>query len=195
MVFDTPCVSGKIAANHGTHTGVYPIAYKQKDATLKGDNYESHVNYWMPFNMGEGLHDATWRKSFGGTIYKTGGSHGCVNLPLSAAEKIYDIVEAGWPVIVFYTGNTELENLEISNPEIKVIDLISEIETVTLETEPQIAAARAAYDALTEEQKLLVTNYDQLVNSELTLQALKAEAGIIAAPVTDGTVPEVAPAQ
>ena len=195
MVFDTPCVSGKIAANHGTHTGVYPIAYKQKDATLKGDNYESHVNYWMPFNMGEGLHDATWRKSFGGTIYKTGGSHGCVNLPLSAAEEIYNIVEAGWPVIVFYTGNTELENLEISNPEIKVIDLISEIETVTLETEPQIAAARAAYDALTEEQKVLVTNYDQLVNDEIILQQLKAEAGLLVPAPADGTVPEVTPAQ
>ena len=109
MVFDTDCVSGKISGNHGTHTGVYPIAYKQTDATLKGDNYESHVNYWMPFNMGEGLHDATWRSKFGGTIYKTNGSHGCVNLPLSAAEKIYNIVEAGWPVIVFYTGDTEAE--------------------------------------------------------------------------------------
>jgi hypothetical protein len=195
MVFDTNCVSGKISTDHGTHTGVYPIAYKQTDATLRGDNYESHVNYWMPFNMGEGLHDATWRKSFGGTIYKTGGSHGCVNLPLSAAEEIYNIVEAGWPVIVFYTGNTELENLEISNPEIKVIDLISEIETVTLETEPQIAAARAAYDALTEEQKVLVTNYDQLVNDEIILQQLKAEAGLLVPVPADGTVPEVTPAQ
>ena len=186
MVFDTPCVSGKISANHGTHTGVYPIAYKQKDATLKGDNYESHVNYWMPFNMGEGLHDATWRSSFGGTIYKTGGSHGCVNLPLSAAESIYNIVEAGWPVIVFYTGNTEEENYIIQNPQVNVIDLISEIETVTLEIEPQIAAARAAYDALNDEQKALVTNYDQLVNAELTLQALKEQAAAEAAAAANG---------
>ena len=193
MVFDTPCVSGKISANHGTHTGVYPIAYKQKDATLKGDNYESHVNYWMPFNMGEGLHDATWRSSFGGTIYKTGGSHGCVNLPLSAAESIYNIVEAGWPVIVFYTGNTEEENYIIQNPQVNVIDLISEIETVTLEIEPQIAAARAAYDALNDEQKALVTNYDQLVNAELTLQALKEQAAAeaaAAAAANGGTVTE-----
>ena len=59
--------------------------------------------------MGEGLHDATWRSKFGSTIYKTSGSHGCVNLPLSAAETIYGIIEAGWPVIVFYTGDTEEE--------------------------------------------------------------------------------------
>lgn len=181
MVFDTDCVSGKISANHGTHTGVYPIAYKQTDATLKGDNYESHVNYWMPFNMGEGLHDATWRSSFGGTIYKTGGSHGCVNLPLSAAEQIYNIVEAGWPVIVFYTGDTEEENYLIQNPQVKVSELIAEIETVTLESEPQIAEARAQYEALTEEQKAQVLNYQDLVNAELTLQTLKLQAAAEAA--------------
>ena len=181
MVFDTDCVSGKISTNHGTHTGVYPIAYKQTDATLKGDNYESHVNYWMPFNMGEGLHDATWRSSFGGTIYKTGGSHGCVNLPLSAAEQIYNIVEAGWPVIVFYTGDTEEENYLIQNPQVKVSELIAEIETVTLESEAQIAEARAQYDALTEEQKAQVLNYQDLVNAELTLQTLKLQAAAEAA--------------
>jgi len=181
MVFDTDCVSGKISANHGTHTGVYPIAYKQTDATLKGDNYESHVNYWMPFNMGEGLHDATWRSSFGGAIYKTGGSHGCVNLPLSAAEQIYNIVEAGWPVIVFYTGDTEEENYLIQNPQVKVSELIAEIETVTLESEPQIAEARAQYEALTEEQKAQVSNYQDLVNAELTLQTLKLQAAAEAA--------------
>ena len=181
MVFDTDCVSGKISANHGTHTGVYPIAYKQTDATLRGDNYESHVNYWMPLNMGEGLHDATWRSSFGGNIYKTGGSHGCVNLPLSAAEQIYGIVEAGWPVIVFYTGNTEEENYLIQNPQVKVSELIAEIETVTLESEPQIAEARAQYEALTEEQKAQVSNYQDLVNAELTLQTLKLQAAAEAA--------------
>ncbi|SFI12847.1 Putative peptidoglycan binding domain-containing protein [Pseudobutyrivibrio sp. OR37] len=177
MVFDTACVSGKIVGNHGTHTGVYPIAYKQTEATLKGDNYESHVHFWMPFNMGEGLHDATWRNKFGGELYKTSGSHGCVNLPLSSAEKIYDIVEAGWPVIVFYTGNTEQENYLIQNPQLKVIELITQIGPVTsLEQEPQIAEARVKYEALSEEQKAQVTNLQDLVNAELTLQALKEQA-------------------
>ena len=194
MVFDTPCVSGKIAGNHGTHTGVYPIAYKQTEATLKGDNYESHVHFWMPFNMGEGLHDATWRSKFGGNIYKTGGSHGCVNLPLSAAEKIYDIVEAGWPVIVFYTGDTEEENYKLQNPQLNVIDLITKIGPVTsVDQEPSIAQARAQYEALTDEQKALVTNYQDLVNAELTLQVLKQQAADAAAAAgevapADGTV-------
>ncbi|WP_028242487.1 L,D-transpeptidase family protein [Pseudobutyrivibrio ruminis] len=194
MVFDTDCVSGKIVGNHGTHTGVYPIAYKQTEATLKGDNYESHVHFWMPFNMGEGLHDATWRSKFGGNIYRTSGSHGCVNLPLSSAEKIYNIVEAGWPVIVFYTGDTEAENYKLQNPQLNVIDLITKIGPVTaLEQEASIAEARAQYEALTEEQKALVTNYQDLVNAELTLQVLKqqaVDAGAAAGEVApaDGTV-------
>lgn len=186
MVLDTSCVSGNISKGHGTHTGVYPIAYKQKDATLRGDNYESHVNYWMPFNLGEGLHDATWRSKFGGTLYKTSGSHGCVNLPLSQAEKIYDIVEAGWPVIVFYTGDTEEENFRIQNPQIDAMNLIADIETVTLESEAKIVLARQKYDSLSEEQKALVTNYQDLVNAELILQTLKAQAAQLAP--TEGEV-------
>ncbi len=201
MVFDTPCVSGNVSKGHGTHTGVYPIAYKQKDATLKGDNYESHVNFWMPFNLGEGLHDATWRSKFRSTIYKTSGSHGCVNLPLSAAETIYGIVEAGWPVIVFYTGDTEEENFKLGNPQIDAMNLIADIETVTLESEAKISAARQKYNSLTDEQKALVTNYQDLVNAEQALAILKQQAAEAAAQAAtdtpvDGTVvptPEVAP--
>ena len=60
------------------------------------------VNYWMPFYEGQGLHDATWRYSFGGSIYKGNGSHGCVNIPLSAARDIYEAVDTGTAIIIFY---------------------------------------------------------------------------------------------
>ena len=40
--------------------------------------------------------------------------------------------------------------------------------------EPAVAAARAAYDALTDRQKLLVTNYGRLTESERQLALLKA---------------------
>lgn len=188
MVVDSSCVSGNVSKGHGTHTGVYPIAYKQKDATLKGANYESHVNFWMPFNMGEGLHDATWRSKFGGTLYKTSGSHGCINLPLSKAEEIYGVVEAGWPVFVFYTGDTEEENFRLQNPQIDAMNLIADIESVTLESEPKIVAARQKYDSLTDEQKALVTNYQDLVNAEQALQILKEQAAAAAAAAGEGTV-------
>ena len=55
----------------------------------------------MPFNGGIGLHDAPWRGSFGGQIYKTNGSHGCINLPYDAAKLIYETVSKGYPVVCY----------------------------------------------------------------------------------------------
>jgi lipoprotein-anchoring transpeptidase ErfK/SrfK len=64
-------------------------------------SYTSFVNFWMPFYKGYGLHDASWRGSFGGTIYYSSGSHGCINLPYNAAATLYEHTEVGTPVIVF----------------------------------------------------------------------------------------------
>ena len=104
QVFSTSCVSGNVSKGTGTHTGVGVVQYKQRNKVLGGPGYDyaSPVRYWMPFNGGEGFHDADWRNSFGGSIYRTGGSHGCVNLPIYAAATIYGIIDAGWPVVVYY---------------------------------------------------------------------------------------------
>lgn len=102
MVYDTPCVTGCVANGNGTPDGLYEITYKQSPAVLKGEDYETPVTYWMPFNRGIGLHDATWRGSFGGSIYQYNGSHGCVNLPYSAASIIYSYAYSGMPVICYY---------------------------------------------------------------------------------------------
>jgi len=107
-VIETPCVTGNVAHVTGTPDGIYDITFKETNATLVGEGYQSHVNYWMPFNRGIGLHDATWRSKFGGGIYLTAGSHGCVNLPLSAAKTIYANIEKGEPVIV-HTGTGVLD--------------------------------------------------------------------------------------
>ncbi len=100
--YETDCVSGNMSNGNGTPQGIYGITYKERDAILRGDNYATHVNYWMPFNGNVGMHDATWRSEFGGEIYLTSGSHGCVNLPYSAAKTIYDYMEKGFPVICYY---------------------------------------------------------------------------------------------
>ena len=75
--------------------------------TLKGKNadgsdYASPVTYWMPFNGGIGMHDATWRSTFGGKIYLNAGSHGCVNMPYQKAGSVYNNVSAGYPIVVHY---------------------------------------------------------------------------------------------
>ena len=123
-VLDCDFVSGNVSKGHGTHTGVYGITYKERDATLQGQGYSSPVSYWMPFNENEGLHDASWRSEFGGEIYLTNGSHGCVNLPKKSAEKIYEIVKKDEPVVVF-GGKTEVpaENIGMT-PEEQLAALI-----------------------------------------------------------------------
>ena len=83
-----------------TRIGYFPIAYKTYDTYLKGPGYNCHVNYWMPFDGGIGLHDASWRSEFGGEINHDGGSHGCVNMPNDAAKTIYDNVSTGTIVLV-----------------------------------------------------------------------------------------------
>ena len=59
-----------------------------------------------------------------------------------------------------------------------VIEKIDAIGEVTLESEEAIAAARAAYEALTEAQKAEVTNYDKLTAAEARLTDLKAAKAV-----------------
>ena len=73
----------------------------EEGRTLRGENYATFVNYWMAFYNHYGLHDATWRREFGGDIYLTDGSHGCVNLPKDKAGELFELVEVGTPVIVY----------------------------------------------------------------------------------------------
>ena len=96
-------VSGKMSnSDCVTPPGVFGLTYKTLNAVLRGADYETPVKYWMPFNGNIGMHDANWRRSFGGEIYLTGGSHGCVNLPPSKAAEIYEYMSPGFPVICYY---------------------------------------------------------------------------------------------
>lgn len=112
LYLETDCVSGDIATGHTTPDGIYAVTFKQRDRILRGPGYESFVHYWMPFYGGYGMHDAMWRKAFGGNIFLQNGSHGCVNLPLKNAEKIYACVETGFPVVCYYypQGKNPKEN-------------------------------------------------------------------------------------
>ena len=109
QVLNSPCVTGNTAEGHSTPDGIYTLAYKTTDTVLRGKKmpdgtyeYESPVSFWMPFNGGIGFHDASWRSNFGGTIYQTNGSHGCINLPYDAASTLYNYISAGTPVICHY---------------------------------------------------------------------------------------------
>lgn len=102
LIIETDVVTGNMSRGYGTPAMVAAIKYKARNAVLRGANYASPVKYWMPFHGNYGLHDANWRKSFGGDIYKTEGSHGCVNIPPANAKIIFENVEKGTPVVLYY---------------------------------------------------------------------------------------------
>ncbi len=85
---------------HDTPHGLYSIYKKDTDTYLTGADYRCHVDYWMPFYRGYGLHDADWRSVFGGEYYKKSGSHGCVNIPPDQTDEIYETVYVGTKVLV-----------------------------------------------------------------------------------------------
>ncbi len=110
VAVDTSVVTGSVA--NGTTTpsnGVWHIYSKSKNYVLHGYypdgtlEYETPVDYWMPFNRSKaiGIHDMTSRAAFGGDIYLTDGSHGCINTPYAAAEQIFNLVSVGTKVVVW----------------------------------------------------------------------------------------------
>ncbi|BCJ93192.1 hypothetical protein acsn021_07610 [Anaerocolumna cellulosilytica] len=107
LVVDAEFVSGNLARNYGTPTGTYPIQYKENDAILNGEDYSTPVKYWMPFNGNIGFHDANWRSTFGGVIYKTSGSHGCINMPPAKAKIMFENIKRGVAVVVYELEGTE----------------------------------------------------------------------------------------
>ena len=117
LLMDSDLVSGNLNNGNGSPDGVFKIISRQSPATLVGEDYESDVTYFMPFAYNVGLHDASWRSNFGGSIYKNSGSHGCINLPYDAADTIYKNVELGTPVVAYYRDNVKLtsNNAKVSN--------------------------------------------------------------------------------
>ena len=94
-----------------TPTGTYKIASKQTNLFLNGSDstgsWHDYVNYWMPFLTNQygiyGFHDATWRAAsdFGNIDPSSNNaSHGCVELPLSAAKWLYGWVSEGTTVSI-----------------------------------------------------------------------------------------------
>ena len=101
-IVDTPVVTGNPNKGNATPSGgVWAIDAMKRNAILVGEGYQSPVDFWMPFNGDVGIHDMQTRAYFGGTIYLTNGSHGCVNTPYEQAQTIFNTVSVGTPVIVY----------------------------------------------------------------------------------------------
>jgi len=105
LLLTSPIVSGNGALTDATPTGNFTIHRKNQNSTLIGADYVEHVDYWVGFDeTGRvyGLHDAQWREEdqFGGDIYLSYPSRGCVNMPLEKISTIFDRLDLGDEVII-----------------------------------------------------------------------------------------------
>lgn len=99
LLYTTPVTTGKDSTP--SDTGLFKILNKGRNVVLTdNETYWSPVEYWMRYNGGEGLHDASWRSVFGTESYHYGGSHGCINMPPEITDEIYETVEKGTKVLV-----------------------------------------------------------------------------------------------
>lgn len=89
-----------------TVTGIYSVYLKLQSQTMRGDNgdgtrYEVEGVPWiLYFHGGYAIHGAYWRSTFGPGA--SGGSHGCINLPVSTAKSFYDWAPNGTIVASHY---------------------------------------------------------------------------------------------
>ncbi len=97
---ETDIVTGCVHCHRDTKTGVFKIENHGRNIYLQGTHF---VKYWMAFVIPRyGLHDADgWRTEYGGDIYLTNGSGGCVNVPREVISRIFETYEDGVPVIIY----------------------------------------------------------------------------------------------
>ncbi len=79
-----------------TYPGIYAIQRKYPLDRMIGDDYDiADVPHVLYYDRGYALHGAFWHNNFGNPV-----SHGCINLPLSNAQWLFDWAEIGTPVII-----------------------------------------------------------------------------------------------
>ena len=120
VVVDTSVVTGWPVHGSTTYHGCYAIKSKNRNVTLGEQDvqgYANPVDYWIPFNGGEGMHDAPWRDYFGGKIWIENGSHGCVNVPVEVMGDVFDNVEVGEAVVIYGKDyNEEVNDIDNKEP-------------------------------------------------------------------------------
>ena len=100
-IYQCACVSGDVLRHRDTPRGTFQMTTHTPGKYLKGPTWYCWVDYWMEFGHTQcGLHDASWRTAFGGNIYQTNGSHGCVNLSHADAAAIFGMYGIGTTVVV-----------------------------------------------------------------------------------------------
>jgi lipoprotein-anchoring transpeptidase ErfK/SrfK len=102
-VFQTAVTTGRSTPTTQTPAGHFTVHAKLRNTVLTPDTGEHYfVKYWIAFSGNEyGFHDSPWQKvPYGSSKYRTGGSHGCVHVPLKSAKWLYSWVKIGTAVTI-----------------------------------------------------------------------------------------------
>lgn len=93
--FSCRCITGRPVEGRTTPLGAFYVKEHKREYTLTGEDYKTPVKNWVRVTWsGTGFHPATWQPWSRWTkdLYKTKGSHGCINLSVEDAATIYDMV-------------------------------------------------------------------------------------------------------
>ena len=107
LAYSCICVSGLPTPEQDriTRTGVWYIKEKKPEKVLVGEDYETPVKYWIRIMWtGTGYHAldrSDWDK-WTPDLYKTRGSHGCLNLQENDAKMLYELININDPVFIHY---------------------------------------------------------------------------------------------
>ena len=104
VVFSCRCITGRPVADRKTPTGAYYIKEHRREYTLTGADYSTPVKNWVRITWsGTGFHPATWQPWSAWTkdMYKTRGSHGCINLAPEDAARIYKLTSYREAVFIY----------------------------------------------------------------------------------------------
>ena len=94
QVFSYLVSTGKAATP--TPTGVFSVQIKRISDRMRGEDYNvPNVPYAMYFSGGYAIHGAYWHNQFGTPV-----SHGCVNVRVDRAERLFDWASVGTPVVI-----------------------------------------------------------------------------------------------
>jgi lipoprotein-anchoring transpeptidase ErfK/SrfK len=79
-----------------TLTGVFAVQTKLRTTQMQGEDYNvPDVPYVMYYDGGYAIHGAYWHSNFGTPV-----SHGCVNLTVKQARRLFNWASVGTPVVV-----------------------------------------------------------------------------------------------
>lgn len=107
LLFETDVTTGTDSIpSRRTPTGMFMTMDWNTEYTMRGSYGTAFSHYFIRLTpTGVGIHDAWWRKKYGGTEYLYNGSHGCINTPYDKVKLLYDTLYqncgVGLPVIIY----------------------------------------------------------------------------------------------